>query len=142
MSETFRMALEMNEPQGIYTASKTYHAPLWLQYRSDGYPIISTWIDEAGEGQTADFDDLWRRCINESQMCRAMVVYREPDDVLKGAWMEMGAAIAAGVPIFAVGLREYTIGKTSFVTHCDTVDEAMSKARAALQPSPDGMGAA
>ena len=135
------ISLSLNAPRGIYTASKTRHAPMWQQYRSDGYPVISTWIDEAGPGETQDHNDLWQRCIRESQMCEAMVVYREPDDVLKGAWLEMGVALGAGVPVFAVGCREFTIGKSGLLTHCDTVDEAMEAARQALtSPERNGEG--
>jgi hypothetical protein len=45
--------------RGIYIASKTKHAARWLEYRAQGEPIISTWIDEAGEGASADLHDLW-----------------------------------------------------------------------------------
>jgi hypothetical protein len=124
------LSLSLNAPSGIYTASKTRHAHIWQQYRSDGYPIISSWIDEARPGETQDHNDLWTRCIRESQMCAAMVVYREADDVLKGAWLEMGVALGAGIPVFAVGCRDFTIGKSGLLIHCDTVDDAMRRAAA------------
>lgn len=51
---------------GIYVASKTKHAHIWKRYRDLDFPIVSTWIDEAGEGETTDLSDLWIRCIREA----------------------------------------------------------------------------
>ena len=114
---------------GIYTASKTKHADKWKAYRSQGYPVISTWIDEAGEGESSCLADLWRRCIEESANAAALVLYAEPDDVLKGAWTELGAALACGVPVFAVGIEKFTVANHVGITHCATIDEAMRLAR-------------
>lgn len=125
--------------QGIYIASKTRHADRWLTLRAAGAPIISTWIDEAGEGQSADLNNLWQRCISEAATCAVMIVYREPEDTLKGAWVEMGAAMAFGTPVFAVGLRDYTIAKYDRVRHFDTIEEAFKAAISVLgrsSPSP------
>lgn len=118
----------MTQRRGIYTASKTKHAKMWQGLRAAGVPIISTWIDEADESATLDFLDLWTRCINESKTCAAMVVFREPGEVLKGAWLEMGVALSAGVPVYAVGCEEFTIGKSGLIQHCRHVPEAISKA--------------
>jgi hypothetical protein len=87
----------------IYVASKTKHAPMWRRLRDEGWPIISTWIDEAGEGETSDFTDLWRRCIEEAKSASRVILYHEQGDVLKGAFVEIGAALATGVPVFVVG---------------------------------------
>lgn len=115
--------------KGIYIASKTRHADRWRAMRAAGMPIISTWIDEAGEGESADLHDLWDRCIEEASTCAAIVVYREPGDVLKGAWIELGAALALGVPVFAVGLEEYTVAKFKPIQHFQTVEAAFEAAR-------------
>jgi hypothetical protein len=112
----------------IYTASKTRHAPFWRQLRDAGAPIISTWIDEAGEGESADLHDLWRRCIEESCACDHLIVYREPQDVLKGAWVEIGAALASGKPVYAVGLDGFTISKYRGITHFPSLADAFKAA--------------
>ena len=112
----------------IYVASKTKHADLWKAMRAAGYPINSTWIDEAGVGETLDFNDLWTRCINEAAYCDALVVYREPDDVLKGAWVELGAALSHDRPVMAVGLRDFTIAKYDAIQHFDHINSAMMAA--------------
>lgn len=118
---------------GIYIASKTKHADKWRALRAAGEPIISTWIDEAGQGETSDFDDLWRRCISEPARAAVLIAYCEPGDVLKGGWVEIGAALSSGTPVFGVGLREFTIGKSSLIRHFDTMDAAIAAARAALK---------
>lgn len=98
--------------QGIYTASKTRHASIWQELRTQGYPIISTWIDEAGVGETSDFTDLWLRCIHESSHCERVILYAEEGDILKGAFIETGSALASGIPVVTVGIVEQ-----SFLNH-------------------------
>lgn len=88
----------------IYIASKTKHAQKWVDLRNSGVNIISTWIDEAGDGQSPNLSDLCSRCISESMSCDAMVVYAEDGDYLKGAFIEMGAALSVpNKPIYLVG---------------------------------------
>lgn len=93
-----------SEKMKIYIASKTKHADKWIALRAAGINIISTWIDEAGAGQSPDMVDLRDRCIKESLECDAMVVYSEEGDYLKGAFIEMGVALSQpGKPIVLVG---------------------------------------
>ncbi|UIK04874.1 hypothetical protein [Neorhizobium galegae] len=112
--------------RGIYIASKTKHADRWRRLREAGFPIISTWIDEAGAGESGDLSDLWRRCILEASTASALVLYREPADVLKGGWVELGAALACGVPVFAVGIEEFTIAKNKRIRHFATLHAALA----------------
>jgi hypothetical protein len=84
----------------IYVASKTVHAPKWRDLRASGLDINSTWIDEVvdkrphAEGGAVDHADLWRRCVDEASEARWMLLYAEPGEVLKGALVELGAALA------------------------------------------------
>jgi hypothetical protein len=119
---------QREQRNGIYIASKTRHAGRWKDLRAKGFPIISTWIDEAREGESADLDDLWSRCIAEASGCRVLIVYREQDDILKGGWVEVGAALAAGVPVYAVGLDGFTIAEHKRVKHFPTIEDAFSAA--------------
>jgi hypothetical protein len=97
-------ALAANEARrGIYVASKVVHAEMWRQARANGLPIIATWIDEAGEGQTADYAELAGRCIREATSAHAVILFCQPGEVLKGALIEVGAALAVGIPVHAVG---------------------------------------
>lgn len=87
----------------LYTASKTTHAHLWQALRSSGVPITATWIDEAGEGQTASYAELADRCIREVAQADAVLLYCAPGEILKGALIEVGAALALGKPVLCVG---------------------------------------
>jgi len=120
------------EPK-IYIASKTKHADKWKALRASGVNIISSWIDEAGEGETVSMEILAVVCIYESQDCDAMIVYREDGDYLKGAFIEMGVAITDPMkPVLLVGP---VLPAGSVFTHlpnvfaADTIDEAVEAIR-------------
>ena len=126
---------------GIYIASKTRHAPKWIALRAGGAPITATWIDEAGAGDTLDFSDLWRRCVSEASSGAALILYHEDGDVLRGALVEAGAALASGRLVFLVS--PVASGDTGplgsfmahrLVTRFSTVDQAIAAARAANTP--------
>jgi hypothetical protein len=112
----------------IYIASKVKHAAKWKALRDQGYNIISTWIDEAGEGETKDKRDLASRCIRESIESNRFIVYAEEGDILVGAYIEIGAAIAWSIPIYAVGLvlKEKSAFRHHYLWHqCDSLEEAL-----------------
>lgn len=92
--------------RGIYIASKVKHAQKWRHLRATGAPIISSWIDEAGEGQTTSYDELAERCLREVMDSKAVILYCEPGDVLKGVLIEVGAALAANTQVYCVGTCE------------------------------------
>lgn len=114
-------------PNSVYIASRTRHAARWRQLRANGFHIISTWIDEAGPGESACMKDLWGRCVREASMASRLIVYAEPEDLLKGALVEVGAALAHGVPVFVVGTSPSVSSWTNhyLVTICDSIEEAL-----------------
>jgi len=125
--------------RGTYVASRTHHAPMWRALRDDGWRITSTWIDEAGPGQTADLGELWDRIAREVGESSRLVLYVEPDDFpLKGALIEVGVAIGVRIPIRVVAPRVELeprslrpIGswvRHPFVRMCGSIDEAMEGA--------------
>ncbi len=93
----------MNNKISIYTASKTKHAPKWLQLRAEGINVISTWIDEYMAGQSTCLQDLAIRCIEEPQKADVTLLYCEPEDNLRFALVEVGAALSAGKKIIVIG---------------------------------------
>lgn len=114
--------------KGIYIASRCRYAPMWRDLREAGHPIISTWIDEAGEGETDDFTNLWERCINEPKTAQAFLLYRENAEPLKGALVELGSALSAGVPVFTVGcedMKEYSFMHHRLVKYCLSLQGAL-----------------
>lgn len=89
----------------IYVASRASipeRSAMWRRLRATGIPICASWIDEAGEGETANFTELWDRIAGEIKEARALVLYAELDDFpLKGALIEVGMALGMGKPIVA-----------------------------------------
>ena len=90
------------KPQ-FYVASKVKHAPLWRSMRAKGYAITSTWIDEAGEGQTSDYTELAERCLQDIKAADFLLLYCKPGQLLKGALIEAGMALALGKEVRCVG---------------------------------------
>lgn len=92
--------------RGIYVASRASvpeRAEMWRRLRSEGWPIVSSWIDEDGPGQTGDMAELWPRIAREVTGAAGLVLYVEQDDFpLKGALVEVGMSLATGVPVVVV----------------------------------------
>lgn len=91
-------------PPTIYVASKSRHAPRWRTLRGIGAPIISTWIDEPDDPAACiDLKALWIRCIDEAARASHVLAYHEPGETWKGAFVEIGAALANGATVIVVG---------------------------------------
>lgn len=103
--------------RGVYVASRASvpeRGAMWRRLRAEGWLINSSWIDEDGEGQTADFGELWIRIEAEIKRSTGLVFYAEPDDLpLKGAYIEVGMALSAGLPVCAV-LPDITLDPRSY----------------------------
>jgi hypothetical protein len=128
---------EFTEGTKIYTASRVRHAHLWIALRDRGVPISSTWIDEAGEGQSASLSDLWVRCVKEASEADALIVYIHPDDgYLKGALVEVGSALACGVPVCVVGKTDASWVHHPLVGFRDTIEEAVNTFRIVNETAP------
>jgi len=64
---------------------------------------VASWVDEAGEGQSADYAELAGRCVREVTGSNLGLLYSERGEVLKGALIELGAALGSGVPVAYIG---------------------------------------
>jgi hypothetical protein len=123
-----RLSKEKAKQIRTYIASKTKYAPKWRDLRSAGYEIISTWIDEAGLGESSDLQDLAIRCIDEASFADRLILYVQPDETLKGALIEVGAALANQVPVFVVGVNEQLISALNnhpYWFECISLEEAL-----------------
>lgn len=69
--------------------------------------------------------------MEEASTCAVLIVHREGDDVLNGSWAEIGAALAVGTPVYAIGIEELTSHRG--VTHFTTIESALDAARALLK---------
>ena len=128
----------MSTSCGLYVASKVKHAEMWRKLRKSGESIVSTWIDEAGEGQTTDYGELAVRCLSEIGTATALILYCEPGETLKGALMEAGVALASGVPVYCVGTCE-SISRV-FIHHplwhiSESLEDAIAEAKAHARPN-------
>lgn len=98
--------LETSPRDGIYVASRASipeRSEMWRRLRECGCPINASWIDEAGEGETADFSELWVRITAEISRSEMLILYAEHDDFpLKGALIEVGIALGLGIPVHVV----------------------------------------
>lgn len=87
----------------FYVASRASipeRSAMWRMFRDEGVTITSTWIDEAGEGETADFGELWDRIYDEISESDRLVLYAKTGDFpLKGAFVEAGIAIGMNIPV-------------------------------------------
>lgn len=129
----------MIETDPIYVASRASipeRSAMWRRLRDQGWNITSSWIDEAGEGQTSDFTELWDRITREIAAATKVVLYAEQDDFpLKGAILECGIALGMGRPVVVClpgvrldGRTLRPIGSWLFhrnVTRVDSIEEAM-----------------
>lgn len=87
----------------IYVAGRATaeRKAMWRRLRADGFPIISSWIDE--DDAPESYADLWRLIEFEVASATVLLFYAEPDDLpVRGALVEVGMALAAGVPVVAV----------------------------------------
>lgn len=118
----------------IYIASKTRLAPRWRALRDErGLPIVSSWIDEAGAGETKSHSEFWQRVVREVGQASALVIYREPGEVLVGAFVEMGVALATGVPVFVAGEVDSSVTHHPLVVECPSFDDALARALSVCQ---------
>lgn len=84
-------------------ASKPERPEMWRRLRAEGYPINSSWIDEAGEGESSDLGELWARIVKEITEADGLILYAEYEDFpLKGALVEVGIALGLGKPVVVV----------------------------------------
>jgi hypothetical protein len=126
----------MNKRYQVYIASKTKHAEMWKNLKAklaagQSFEINSTWIDEAGPGQSPDLADLAGRCIDEACAANLVIVYyEEGDSFMKGALVEMGAALALGRWVCLVGDPPI---KGSYFSHHPKVFSASNVQLALLQ---------
>lgn len=120
-------------------ASKSDHGPMWVERRSAGAPIVSTWIDEGDVGDLLDAMALWERCVDEAAGASCVVAYHEPGEVWKGAFVEIGAALGAGRPVFVVGDPPGSWINHPTVFRRPTLEDAMDYAEAIVRADKRGV---
>jgi hypothetical protein len=95
----------------VYIASKIKHAALFRALRSEwgavGINILhARWLDQAAfedDASPEDFHIFWLVDEHDVKDSKVLVVYGEGQDELRGALVEAGIALGAGIPVFVVG---------------------------------------
>lgn len=122
----------------IYVASKTRHAAMWRYLRGRGVNINSTWIDEAGEGESKSLRDLAERCVAEVKAADRLVLFIAKGDALKGQLIETGVALAVGIPVFAIGFDQRSAFRSHPLWHeCGATAAGFREAFGALNVDSD-----
>lgn len=84
-------------------ASIPERSAMWRALRAQGANIVSTWIDEAGAGESAYPTELWTRIEREIKAADRLILFVAPEDFpLKGALIEVGMALSLGKPVIVV----------------------------------------
>ncbi len=125
----------------IYIASRASipaRSAVWRDLRdNEGVKLTSSWIDEAGEGETPSFENLWDRIMCEIFASDRLVLYAEQDDFpLKGALVEVGIALGMRKPVIVCLPNVRLDGRTHrpigswiehrCVTRCDDIYAALN----------------
>lgn len=85
----------------FYVASRTSRAGFWLGMQRSVPRMRASWIFEAGPGMTKDKSELWTRIQREVESSYALFLYVAYGDMpLKGAFVEVGMALAKGIPVY------------------------------------------
>ncbi len=96
----------------VYIASKLHHAERWRnlreQWRLEGIDLHARWHDQAVIEQTTevapeDFHIFWLVDEEDVKCSQAVIIYGEELDKLRGALIEGGIAIGAGILTIVVG---------------------------------------
>lgn len=120
----------------IYTASKIWHAEKWRSLRAAGFNVKASWIDYPDGPLTEEqMAGLWNLCESEAAQADYVLLYAEPNDVMKGALIEAGCCLGRGGIVLQVGdchsLRAGDGSDASFTRHprwrrCASIDEALA----------------
>lgn len=92
----------------VYTASKLTTAPYWRELEKQ-WPFVifhARWLRHAefGTPDTAEHAArFWQEDLEDAALAEVVLVYGKPGEHLRGALVEAGIALAAGVTVVVVG---------------------------------------
>lgn len=107
----------------IYIASKARHRVEWRRFREAGHNIISRWIDtpdqliDTSRDPGLDYVKLWTHCIEDVLNCDVLILYCGPGETMKGALVELGAAIGHNKTILVVGYPKDIHENGTWISH-------------------------
>jgi hypothetical protein len=99
----------------VYTASKLHHAWMWRRLRATWADVDHTaqWVDDFINGRPEGSPEeaisvalaqrIWAICEADVRRSDVVLAYAESDDILRGALIETGMAIAWGKRVICCG---------------------------------------
>ena len=109
----------------VYFASKVKHYQKWIAFSHPQIAVSSTWMHHAYN--VRDWPEHWARIIAEIDNSDFLIAYHEPGETPKGALIEIGLAMARGIPIYAINFgSEHTWQWHVRVEIVSSVDEAIA----------------
>lgn len=110
----------------VYPSSKVKHAPMWRELHRDAPHVFlnARWIKRAeheSDLKENGFKDLWNECQDDIESADAVLVYAEDGDVLKGALVEVGMALANGIRVIIIVSEHNRLAYGTWV-HLDSVE--------------------
>ena len=125
----------------VYPASKLYHADkfkMWNLSQKEVY-FCARWLQHSYH-LTPDTEEHAEGFWTENQVdvatADALLVYAEPADLLFGGLVEVGMALAYGLPVFLVGQHRCfsTWQYHQLVCHRTSMDDFLSSASERIRP--------
>jgi hypothetical protein len=86
--------------QGVFVISDRHHAEMWKTIRSNGFPIVSSWIDETDP--IPSLEQTWARDIEEVVNAAVVIVIADSPGLGGPGYTLLGAAIATGAEVLVV----------------------------------------
>ena len=113
----------------IYCASKSKHAPLWVEWKAKGAQITSSWLAKFDQGRLSDQTSHWDAILEDIKNSDGLLFYSEPGEIQKGAIAEFGIAFALGKKLFYVGPIEDSLTAVEHkgVIHYPTLEDFFAK---------------
>lgn len=92
----------------VYTASQMHHADRWRALCRRSLQILchARWLKHAALGTpetAANAREFWQQDEQDVRDADALMVFAAPGDRLRGALVEVGIALACGVPVIVIG---------------------------------------
>ena len=96
----------------VYGASLTKHAQMWIDWaekHSEVVTLQSRWQAKFVAGATEtpqDAREFWKEDEHDVEASDILIVYAADGDILRGALVEAGMAIALGTSVYIIGKSE------------------------------------
>lgn len=119
----------------VYTASKLHHAPMWRSLCASRKDVIfhARWLKQVTMGTPdvpEEAEEFWTQDEEDIASSDGLIVYRADGDVLRGALVEVGMALAKDIPVVTVGELDGTwMHHPGVIARVSTIDEAIKVLR-------------